>query len=131
MDPQHAKIVADFLLGNLEHEIGLTTGVFDAVPPNKLDYRPDPLSKTALGLLRHITLEDEWLLNGIASGSFGPPPGDSDACGIMNAADAVSRYRQTVPAALARVRALPADRLLDVLDLLGAVQAPAVNFNAS
>ena len=29
-------------------EVPVTLGVFGAVPPGQLDYRPDPVSKTAL-----------------------------------------------------------------------------------
>ena len=83
-----------------------TLRVIEAVPNGHLDYRPDEKSKTGLGLVRHITLEDEWLLNCIANGEFTPPPDDSDACGIMNAAGAVARYKEKVPAALNRVRAM-------------------------
>ena len=58
-----------------------------------LDYRPDAKSKTGFGLVRHIALEDEWLLNCIANGAFTPPPDDSDTCGVMSPADAVARYK--------------------------------------
>ncbi len=64
MQPHQAKVIADFLLSELEHETETTLRVFGAVPAGMLDYRPDPLSKTALGLLRHITLDDERVLNG-------------------------------------------------------------------
>ena len=102
-----------------------TLRVIEAVPNGHLDYRPDSKSKTALGLVRHITLEDEWLLNCIANGEFTPPPDDSDACGIMNPADAVARYKEKVPAALDRVRAMSGDKLTNVIDLFGMIQAPA------
>jgi len=70
MNPQDAKVVSEFLLGNLEAEIPATLGVFRAVPGERADYRPDPISKSAMGLLRHITLEDEWFLNAVADGSL-------------------------------------------------------------
>ena len=89
-----------------------------------------PKSKTGLGLVRHITLEDEWLLNCVANCEFTTPPDDSDACGIMNPADAVARYKERVSAALDRVRAMPGDSLATVIDLMGMIQAPGVNFLA-
>ena len=130
MGPKEAKTVADFLIADLEQEMQATLRVLEAVPGSHLDYRPDSKSKTGLGLVRHIALEDEWLLNCIANGQFGTPPDDSDACGIMSPADAVARYKQRVPAALNRVRALPGEKLASVIDFLGMVQAPAVNFLA-
>ena len=123
-----ARDIAEFLLTDLESEIPITTAVFAAVPEDRLDYRPDSLSKTALGLVRHITLEDEWLLNSVADGQFSPVPDDSDACGLMTPQDAIRRYRERIPAAAARVRALSAEELLRVVDLFGMIRMPAVNF---
>ena len=128
MDSQKAKVVADFLIADFENEMQATLRVIEAVPGAHLDHQPDPKAKTALGLVRHITLEDEWLLNSIADGAFAAPPDQSDACGIMNTAQAVARYKQKVPAALNRVRALPAERLTATIDLLGMIQLPAINF---
>jgi len=130
MDSKEAKTVADFLIADFENEMQTTMRVIEAVPDGHLDYQPNSKSKTGLGLVRHITLEDEWLLNCIANGEFTPPPDDSDACGIMSPADAVARYNERVPAALNRVRAMSGEKLTDVIDLLGIVQAPGVNFLA-
>jgi len=127
MDSNQTKTVADFLIADFEGEMQTTLRVLAAVPKDKLDYRPDAKSKTGLGLVRHLALEDAWLLNSIADGAFAPPPDDSDACGIMSPADAVARYKEKVPAALARVRAMSGDQLNKVIDLLGMVQAPGVN----
>ena len=130
MDFAEAKTVADFLIADFETEMRTTLSVIESVPNGALDYRPESKSKTALGLVRHLALEDEWLLNCIANGEFTPPPDDSDACGIMNPADAIARYKQGVPAALNRVRSLPADKLTKVIDLFGMIQAPGINFLA-
>jgi uncharacterized damage-inducible protein DinB len=130
MDSNQTKTIADFLITDFESEMQTTLRVLNAVPNNGLAYQPDAKSKTGLGLVRHITLEDEWLLNSIADGAFAPPPDDSDACGVMNSADAVARYKTRVPAALDRVRAMSGEQLANVIDLFGMVQAPGVNFLA-
>ena len=130
MTASEAKLIAEFLVADFRYEMQTTLAVLGAAPNQRLDYRPDAKSKSGLGLLRHIPLEDEWMLNSIADGVFVPPPDDSDACGIMSPADAVARYQAKVPAALDRVAALSGERLLQVIDLLGVVQMPAVNFIA-
>jgi hypothetical protein len=119
MRPEEAKTVTDFLLSTLEGEIPITVSVFAAVPDGKLHYRPDNVSKTALGLLRHVTLEDEWLLNAVTDGRFSPVPDDSDACGLMTSKDAIAQYQECVPAAIARVKALSGDALIREVDLFG------------
>ena len=130
MDSKDAKTVADFLIADFENEMQTTLRVIEAVPNGHLDYRPDSKSKTGLGLVRHITLEDEWLLNSIANGEFTTPPDDSDACGIMNPADAVARYKERVPAALDRLRGLSGEKLVAVIDMFGVIKMPGVNFLA-
>jgi uncharacterized damage-inducible protein DinB len=128
MGPQEAKTVGDFLIADFENEMQTTLRVIEAVPNDHLDYRPDSKAKTGLGLVRHIALEDEWLLNCIANGEFTPPPDDSDACGIMTPADASARYKEKLPAALNRVRAMSGEQLAKVIDLFGMIQMPGINF---
>ena len=63
MNPHDATTIANFLADNFAYEMQTTQRVINAVPTDHLVYRPDGKSKTALGLVRHIVLEDEWLLN--------------------------------------------------------------------
>lgn len=128
MESRDAKAIADFLLDSLKHEISITTGVFGAVPAGRLEYQPDGISKTALQLLRHIALEDEWMLNAVADGKFGPPPDESDTCGLMTPADASARYTERISAAAARIRALSGEELTREVDLFGMIKMPAVGF---
>ena len=128
MTPDSAQHIARFLVANIQAEIPITTGVFAAVPADGLAYRPHEKSKSALELLRHLALEDEWFLNCIADGAFGPFPDHSDACGILTPADAVARYQQRLPAALERVAALSGDELTRQIDFFGAMKMPAVGF---
>ncbi len=130
MDTREARIVADFLIADFENEMQATLRVIGAVPSDNLAYSPHTKSMTGLKLVRHITLEDEWLLNCIANGEFTPPPDDSDTCGIMNPTDAVARYKEKVPAALDRVRAMSGEKLSDPIDMLGMMKMPAINFLA-
>jgi uncharacterized damage-inducible protein DinB len=128
MNATEAKAIAQFLLAEMASEASATTGVFGAVPNAGLGYKPDDKSKTALGLLRHITLEDEWLLTAIANGKFVPPPDDSDACGIMTPQDAIARYNEQIPKAMERVKALSGEDLARQIDMMGFMQMPAVQF---
>ncbi len=116
MSPQEAKSVAEFLIADFEEEVQATLLVLAAVPADQLDYQPAAKAKTALGLVRHITLEDEWMLNCIAKGAFTQPPDDSDDCGIMNPGDAAARYKEKMPVALDRVRGMSGEQFTQVLD---------------
>lgn len=130
MSSTDVKAVADFFIADFGYEMQTTLRVFEAVPTDRLDYQPDPKAKNALNLVRHITLEDEWILNSITDGEFKAPPAGDDSCGIMSPADAIAQYKERIPAALERVRALPAEKLTANIDLLGMIQMPAINFLA-
>jgi len=45
----------------------------------------------------------------------------------MSPAGAVARYKERVPAALDRVRAMSGEKLVAVLDMFGAIKAPGLN----
>lgn len=128
MTPEDARTIAHFLAAAIESELPTTHAVMAAVPADGCTYRPDEKSKTALGLARHIAVEDEWLLAAVANGRFVPPPDDSDACGLMTPAEAIAHHKQTVTAQLARIRAMSGEDLLRTIDMFGAFQAPAIQF---
>ena len=130
MNPTEAKIIADYLTTNFEGEMQTTLRVLAAVPAEKLDYSPDSLAKSGIGLVRHIVIEDEWILNSVADGRFDTPGDDSDACGIMTPQDGVEQYKARIPAALSRIRAMSGEQLSQIIDLFGMIQAPAVDFLA-
>ena len=128
MTPESAKIAAQFYLGDFEIEMKTTANVIGAVPGANLGYKPDEKSRTALELCRHIVLEDEWLLNGVADGAIPEPPDQSDATGLMTPAQCVEYYNSKLPAAFERVRNLSGDDLATTLDLMGIIVMPAIAF---
>ena len=128
MQPEAARAVADFLVSNFEQETAVTVNVLRAVPSDRLDYRPTDTSMSALELIRHITLADEWLVNCIAAGKFADPPDDSDQCGISSSSGAAERYAERMPAAFNRIRGMSGRDLVKDVDLLGTMQGPAIEF---
>jgi len=126
MTPQHARVIADFLIADLEGEVATTTRVLDAVPADHLDYAPDAKSKNALDLIRHIAVIDPWFVNCIADGAFGPSGPENAESGIMTPADGAAKYKEGLTAALARVRALPDEKLAEEIDFFGMMKMAAV-----
>ncbi len=128
MNPEAAKTAAQFYLGDFEIEMKTTANVIGAVPDASVAYKPDEKARTALELCRHIVLEDEWLLNGIADGAIPEPPDQSDASGLMTPAQCVEYYNSKLPGAVERVRNLSGDNLVKTLDLMGLIIMPAIAF---
>lgn len=125
MSPEQARLIADFLIGDLEHEVSTTARVIAAVPTDRLDYAPDPKSMNALALVRHLVEADAWFVNSIADGAFAqgePKPEDSR---VSSPAHAEEKYKADMAAAIARLRAMSNDQLAAELDFFGMMKKPA------
>ena len=122
MTPQEARTIANYLIADLEHEIPLTVRVIEAAPADKLHYQPDPKASTGIKLIQHITQIDEWFLNSIANGAFSQP---EPLAGADVPADAAAVYKQKVPAALARIKAMSDEQLAAEMDFFGMMKLPA------
>jgi len=51
---QATFLLQGMYMGTLKVESRTTKKILDAVPVDKCEYRPDPISKTAIELARHI-----------------------------------------------------------------------------
>ena len=127
MSAQDCKVAAGFYVGDFEGEIPVTVRVLSAVQEAGQNYKPDEKSKTGLGLARHITLEDAWLLEPAIKAEMQPLPDDSDVCGLTNGTDCAARYGETIPALLAQVKALTPEQLATEIDFFGMMKLPAVS----
>ncbi len=71
MQPDQAKFLLHAIfLPALDREHPVTRNVIEAIPLDKGDYRPEPVSKTALELAWHIVAAEKRFLEGIAGGEF-------------------------------------------------------------
>ena len=58
-----------------------TRSVLAAVPADQGDYRPDPVCKSAMELVRHIAVSDNRFIEGVLTGIF-PMTGNAPADGL-------------------------------------------------
>jgi uncharacterized damage-inducible protein DinB len=125
MNPEQAALAAHMFTQGLEQEYAITKKVLAAVLEDNKHYRPDPNSRTAFELASHIAASDVWFLNGIANGEFGP--GEDRKFGSIK--DVVAFYEKEFPAALAKVKALPPDKLAKNVPAFGGMfNLPAVAY---
>jgi uncharacterized damage-inducible protein DinB len=130
MDQQQAQFLATYLCKLWEGEFQATSKVIAAVPDAKRDYRPDEKSRTAWELATHLATADIWFIDCILAGafSFDAAAAKKAESGFGSVADVVAFYQQAFPAALAKVRAQPADKLAATVDFFGMMQMPAAAF---
>jgi hypothetical protein len=79
MTSEQAVFLLQTYLGTLKIESRTTKSVLQAVPADKADYRPDPVSKTAMELVRHIAAADNRFVEVVTTGAFNGGPAVPDS----------------------------------------------------
>lgn len=130
MNPEAAMAVRDALVDMIQGEHAATTQVLAAVTEAGKDYRPDPKSRTAWELAKHLATSDAWFVDSIVAGAFAfdPAAAAQAEAAFKTPADLVSYYKATLPSKLALLKGLTGEQLTRTIDFFGAMQMPAVNF---
>lgn len=115
MDTASAAVGREFYLNSLDFEFPTTKKVLAAVKDG--DWKPDPKSRSAREIAWHIVASEIWFLNGIASQDF--TPADEKANMPSGLEGIITYYEAEYPKALARVKALPAEKLAQIVDFYG------------
>jgi len=127
LTPDQAKFILDTALPTLKNEHETTRRVIEAIPLDKVDYRPDPVSKTALELAWHIVAAEKRFLGGIPAGAFDFSPIHRPES-ITNSAGIATWFDETFAANLKKLEGLSGESLTKMLDFRGMFQRPAATF---
>ena len=130
MNAEQAKAAGDAMAGLWESEFPATAEVLAAVKDDNRNYRPDAKSRTAWELATHLATADIWFIDSIVSGKFewNPDAAKKAEEGFRSVGDVVSFYRQTFPAKLQALRALPGEKLAEPLDFFGVMKMTRAQF---
>lgn len=127
MQPDQAVFILNAALPALRHEHRITRSVISAIPLDQGDYRPDPVTKSAMELAWHIVAAELRFLSGIAGGEFdfsARPRPES----ITNSAGLGAYYESAWETEFAKVAALTPEQLVKILDFHGMLQLPAIAY---
>jgi uncharacterized damage-inducible protein DinB len=124
MNADQATFLVGYFAKMMESEYQTTAKVIGAVPEDRKDYKPDEKSRSAWELATHLATSDVWFLDSIIKGSFSMDPNEPGYQGLNTVADLVTFYNREVPARIAKLRALPAEKLLQTVDFFGILQWP-------
>jgi uncharacterized damage-inducible protein DinB len=122
-----AKFIMDRALPALKLEHQTTRRVIEAIPLDKGDYRPDPVSKSALELAWHIVAAEKRFFSGIPAGAFDFTPIHRPES-IKDSAGIVTWFDETFAANLKQLEAAHGEALTRIIDFRGIFQSPAVAF---
>src|SRR5258708_37131033 len=104
MTPEQAHFLAQSTLDDAARERVVTRKVLAAVPADKGEYRPDPVSMTALDLAWHLAAAEVFFLDGVTNGAFAAGGKRPDS--VKTPGDVVTWYVENCPAAIARAKTL-------------------------
>jgi uncharacterized damage-inducible protein DinB len=132
MNPEQAKFLAEHYARVIENEIPTTAKVLQAVGKGNGDYKPDPKSRSALQLARHIATADAWFVQSTLDGKFefDQAAADKAELQLTTADDAAAFYEKSMREKVTQLRATPAEKLAKEIDFFGFMKAPAVTFLA-
>jgi uncharacterized damage-inducible protein DinB len=110
----------------LKNEAKVTKNVLAAVPADKSEHRPDPYSKTAMELVRHIAAADIRFMETVINGQFSTAavlPED-----LKTPAEIAAWYEKAHAERLDTLTKLTGEQLTKMVDFRGMFQRPAVMF---
>ena len=130
MNAEQAKLLVEYFATLWEGELPATTKVLRNVPDDRRDYKPDGKSRSAWELATHLALGDVWFIQSIIDGNFNfdPEAEKKMAGGFQNAQAVADFYQREVPAKLKELRAVPVERLTQVVDFFGMMKQPNVTY---
>jgi len=116
----------DLLLGTLKNESRTTKKILEAVPAEKADHRPDPVSKTAMELVRHIAAAEIRFLETTINAEFPTSAGLPDS--VKTPAEIAAWYSETFARNFEKLTQLKGEHLIKITDFRGMFKLPAVAF---
>jgi len=120
-------LLHDVYMGNLKTESRTTKKILEAVPPNKTDYKPDPASRSAIELTRHIAAADNRFVETVINGVFDTNPAMIPET-VKAPAEIASWYEERYAKNFEALGRVSGEQLVKIVDFRGMFQWPAVKF---
>jgi len=128
MTPEQAVfLLQNVYLGPLKMESRTTKAILESVPADKIDYRPDAISKTANELVRHIAASDNRFLETVINGVFYSNPSLLPE-NVKTPAEIAKWYEERFAKNYEALTKLNGQQLTKIVDFRGMFQRPAVTF---
>lgn len=124
MNAEQAKTLNEVIGQQLQGEWMTTYKVISAIPEAGRNYKPDPKSRTAWEIAKHLAWADVWFLQSVLDLKFSLPPVDPPANTVAELAD---WYKHEFPKHLERVLALDGAHLATIMELFG-MKWPAAQY---
>lgn len=126
LTPDEATLILNTTgLPALKAEHRLTRSVIAAIPPDKVDYRPDTIVRSAIDLAWHIVAAEVRFLEAVAAGAF-DFSGGARPESVRTPAEVIEWYSERFAKAVDRLTQVTGEDLVKPVDFRGMFQFPAV-----
>ena len=127
IQPEQAAFLLQLALPAAKNEHRTTRSVIEAISADNGDYRPDPISKSAMELAWHIVAAEHRFYSGIVAGQFDFTPNHRPES-VRTPADIGQWYGNSFSRNFEKLSALQGDQLSKPIDFRGMFQLPAVAY---
>ena len=124
---QAVFLLQNVYMGALKNESRITKKVLEAVPADKVDYRPDAASRSANELVRHIAAADNRFLETAINGVFDTNPSMIPE-NVKTPKEVAAWYEERFARNFEALGKVSGEQLVKVVDFRGMFQRPAVSF---
>ncbi len=124
---QATFLLHDVYMGNLKTESRTTKKILEAVPPDKLDYKPDTASRSAIELTRHIAAADNRFVETVINGVLDTNPAMIPE-NVKTPAEIASWYEERYAKNFEALGKVSGEQLVKIVDFRGMFQRPLVKF---
>ncbi|HET8924950.1 MAG TPA: DinB family protein [Candidatus Acidoferrum sp.] len=124
---QAVFLLQNVYMGPLKNESRITKKVLEAVPADKADFRPDPISRTANELVRHIAAADNRFLEAVINGVLDTNPAMIPE-NVKTPQQIAAWYEERFAKNFEALGKLKGEQLTKIVDFRGMFQRPAVTF---
>jgi uncharacterized damage-inducible protein DinB len=122
MTSETAKTLADYLVGNLRHEFGVTRKVIAAVPTEASAYKPSEKCMSGIELAAHLATAEAFLLGGAINGAFQPAPPPE----LKTTDEILAWYDANIPPLYDQLAAMSGEQLATPINFMNFMNEPAV-----
>jgi uncharacterized damage-inducible protein DinB len=120
-------LLQDVYLGALKNESRITKKVLESVPPDNREYKPDPNSRTANELVRHIAAAENRFLETVINGVFDTNPSLIPE-NVKTPQQIAAWYEERFARNFEALTKTSGEQLTKIVDFRGLFQMPAVSF---
>src|SRR6266508_3189900 len=128
MTPDQATLILNSVgLPSLHAEHPVTKKVIAAISADKVDYRPDPIARSAIVLAWHIVTAENRFLEAALAGAFDLTPRPRPET-VRSPADVNAWYEERFARDVEQLKGASGEQLVKAIDFRGLLRFPAVMY---